>query len=59
MKSITFENTLTKINGYTFEGCSALTDIYYTGTEAEWNAVTIGAGNDYIISATKHYNFTE
>ncbi len=59
LKSVQFENTLTRINGYTFERCTALTDVYYAGTEEEWNAIEIRTGNDYLTSATKHYNWSE
>ena len=36
--------------------CDNLEDVYYTGTEAQWNAIEIGHANDALINATKHYN---
>ncbi len=59
LKSVQFENTLIRINEYTFEGCTALTDVYYTGTEEEWNKIEIRTGNPALLSATKHFNWTE
>lgn len=42
----------------TFSGCYNLTDVYYPGNEAEWNAISIGSANDALTSATIHYNST-
>lgn len=39
-----------------FSGCTALKNIYYTGTEADRTAITIGSGNTYLTDATWHYN---
>jgi len=33
-----------------------LTDIYYTGTEKEWNSITVNNGNTGLDSATIHFN---
>ena len=36
-----------------------LTDVYYTGTEAQWNNIAIGENNDTLLNATIHYNYVE
>jgi hypothetical protein len=59
LSKVFFENTLLKINTNCFKGCTALTDVYYAGTEEEWNAIEIRTGNNYLTSATKHYNWSE
>ena len=41
-----------------FYGSNALTDVYFSGTEEEWTAITINSGNDYLKNATIHYNYT-
>ncbi|MBR2742591.1 MAG: leucine-rich repeat protein [Clostridia bacterium] len=46
------------ISGRAFDGCTSLTDIYYEGTKAEWEAVDIDWGNSPVYSATIHYNST-
>jgi hypothetical protein len=33
-----------------------LTNVYYTGSEADWSKISIFIGNDYLTNATKHYN---
>lgn len=39
------------IGKYSFFGCESLENIYYNGTEVEWDAITIGDGNDPLLSA--------
>lgn len=34
-----------------------ITDVCYTGTEEEWEAITITRGNDNLVNATRHYNY--
>ncbi len=54
LESIKLSETLRSIGKYAFDGCSALTDVYYAG---EWRSnISISAYNDYITSATWHYN---
>ena len=57
LKSIIIPDTVTSIANEAFLDCSALTDIYFGGTETQWNAITIGASNTALINATKHYNY--
>ena len=35
---------------------NSLTDIYYAGTEEEWNTITIASDNDRLTAATIHYS---
>jgi len=39
-----------------FAGCSILTDIYYSGTQDEWNMITKANGFSVPTNATIHYN---
>lgn len=55
--SVSLPNTIMVIGRYAFDGCSALTDVYYDGAGEEWeNNVEIESGNDAIENATKHFN---
>ncbi len=55
--SISLPSTVEEISRRAFNGCEFLTDVYYDGTEEEWNEnVSIAAGNDAILNATKHFN---
>ena len=42
LNNIGFGGNLTTIGNEAFDGCTALTDIYYTGTQAQWEQITIG-----------------
>jgi hypothetical protein len=56
IESITLPKSLTSIGESAFRGNTALTDVYYAGTEEEWAAITIGTDNDDLTTATIHYN---
>ncbi|MCD7902842.1 MAG: leucine-rich repeat protein [Oscillospiraceae bacterium] len=58
LTSVTISNSTVYIDSSAFGWCSSLTDVYYSGSEAEWNAIEIGSNNDYLTSATIHYNST-
>lgn len=58
LTSIIIPDSVTSIGDYAFYNCQHLTDIYYTGTEEEWNQITISSGNDSLTNATIHYNYT-
>ncbi len=54
LTSVTIPVSLTSIRSSAFYGCSSLTDVYYSGTESDWNSIEIGAENDSLINATIH-----
>ena len=56
LTSITIPDSVTSIGYKAFYFCSSLTDVYYAGTEAEWNAISIESNNDYLTNASIHYN---
>lgn len=55
LKSIRIPTSVTSIDSSAFAECSALDEIYYEGTEGEWNAISIEEGNDILTSASIHY----
>ena len=58
LTSITIPSSVTSIEWGAFNGCTSLQNVYYTGTEEQWNAITIGYVNDSLTDATKTYNYT-
>lgn len=40
LSSIIIPKSVVKINSYAFENCQSLNDIYYTGSEEEWQAIS-------------------
>ncbi|MCR4671782.1 MAG: leucine-rich repeat domain-containing protein [Lachnospiraceae bacterium] len=53
--SITIPDRVTSIEYCAFSDCISLTDVYYSGTEDEWNAIDIDDGNKYLTGAAIHY----
>ena len=41
-----------------FMSCSAITDVYYNGSEAQWDNITIGSDNEMLENATKHFGIS-
>lgn len=58
LKSVVIPASVTHIGIGAFVNCTNLTDIYYKGTEEEWNAISMEDG-DVPTNATIHYNYTE
>ena len=57
LKSVTIPNSVNSISYDAFYNCESLTDVYYNGTEEEWNNISISSsGNDTLLNATIHYN---
>ncbi|MCD7981401.1 MAG: leucine-rich repeat domain-containing protein [Clostridiales bacterium] len=56
LASITINKATTTIYTQAFSGCMSLTDVYYSGSETEWNNISIGSNNNYVTSAFIHYN---
>ena len=49
---------ITSIGDYAFYHCSALETVNYTGTEEQWNAISISSkGNNNLTNATVNYEF--
>lgn len=43
---------------YGFNNCKALTDVYYGGTQEEWQKIVMSTyGNDYLLNATIHFEY--
>ena len=47
----------TFIGDWAFYYCTSITDVYYTGSKAEWEAIDKEYGNNDLTSATIHYNY--
>lgn len=56
LRSITIPESVTAIDLWAFYECNALSDIYYGGSEAQWDMVSIGGeGNSALENADVHF----
>ncbi|MBQ8764294.1 MAG: leucine-rich repeat protein [Clostridia bacterium] len=58
IKTLYLPKNLKRFFDSAFDGCTGITDVYYCGTEEEWNKIKIGANNDVLTSATIHFEHT-
>ena len=54
LTSIKIPENMTNIGYMAFSGCTSLADVYYGGTERQWDAITIDDGNDRLLQANRY-----
>ena len=59
LASVTIPDSVTSIWHEAFNGCSSLTDVYFGGSEEQWNQIDIQLGNNNLTNATIHYSGTD
>ena len=61
LKTVVIPDSVTEIGYKAFVNCDSLTDVYYGGSETQWNAISINEndnGTAALKKATIHYNST-
>ncbi len=58
LRYVVIPKSVVSIEMKAFYNCDKLTDVYYAGSETEWNNITIETYNDALKNATIHYNTT-
>ena len=58
LTSINIPESVTAIGEDAFSGCKKIQEVFYAGSEAEWNALPIATGNDPLKNATIYFNST-
>ncbi len=56
LTNVTIPDSVTRIENLAFNGCNNLTDVYYSGTQDQWNAINTGTNNTSLTTANIHYN---
>ncbi len=59
LESIVLPDSISSIDEYAFYDCKKLTDVYFKGTQAQWEEIPIGEENESLINATMHYGYLE
>ena len=54
LTSITIPDSVTSIGEYAFYGCTSLEKVYYKGTAADWEKISINNNSD-LTNATRYY----
>lgn len=56
LSSITISNKIQNIDYKAFYECPSLTDIFFLGTEEEWENISIGDYNNVLYASTKYFS---
>ncbi|MBQ6165154.1 MAG: leucine-rich repeat protein [Clostridia bacterium] len=58
LRQILIPKSVKEIKLYAFTKCEKLSDVYYAGSEEEWNNIMIDQSNTELLNAAIHYNWT-
>lgn len=58
LKNIRIPSAVTTIDDQAFYGCEELADVYYAGSESQWQAITVNSGNEPLTNAKLHFRDT-
>ena len=56
LASITIGKNVFRIAEKAFKDCNKLKDVYYSGTQEDWNKIEIWEGNECLLNATIHFS---
>ncbi len=56
LETISIPSTVKNIEYGAFARCGSLKDVYFSGTEKQWNVIEIGEDNEALMTAEKHYS---
>lgn len=58
IRRVALPKSLKGVAANAFYGCRKIQEVFYAGSEAEWNALPIATGNDPLKNATIYFNST-
>ena len=59
LRCVLIPESVLHIGGKAFDLCRNLTDVYYKGVQENWDKISIGEYNDYLLNAEIHFKATE
>ena len=59
LSEVFIPSSVKNISPSAFTTCDNLKTVYYSGSQAQWNNISIGADNSCLTDATIHYNWIE
>lgn len=59
IEKVNIASTIISIRNGAFNNCPSITDVYFDGTDNEWNEIIIDGQNDCLTNASIHFNSTE
>lgn len=59
LETVLLGKGVTSIGDYSFYGCDELKYLFYSGTESEWDNITIGSNNESLTDVAIHYSATD
>lgn len=57
LTGILIPGTVTSIGDNAFAGCDNLANVYFTGSQEQWDAIAMGSGNEALQTATVHIDY--
>ena len=59
LSEVHLSNSVSSIGEKAFDGCNNLADVFYSGTEQQWNSIQISENNTCLTNARLHFNSAE
>lgn len=59
LTSLVIPESVTTIGNYGFYQCVELETVYYTGSDAQWAAISIGSDNAPLVNANIHHSYVD
>ena len=56
LTTVTIPNSVTTIRSGAFKESDKLTNIYFVGTQKQWDSISIEKNNEHLLNATIHFN---
>lgn len=57
LTNVRFSKNVTSIGDSAFIGCDNLKDVYYTGSQPQWNSIRVDSNNENLTGANIHFNY--